>query len=182
MLIAKTQQYDILGQWWTESSTRRKKGVAYGLRVADSSVVTVASKPKAASKSLMESFLTVLAPFSYPLWGLIILLVFLSSTLMWWLEKDYNHVDLDKGQHWALSLLQAFYLGLIALLGQGTGQPVSAMGKLYSVGFYFFVLVVVAAYTGDPSAPPSSQCSAPNYALNTSPNTLDGSERHPLLH
>lgn len=148
-LLRAAKQYDLMGQWWIDTSQRRTKGVVIGKHIVDISQIMVTRKETGNSKSLAQSLTTVLAPFSPMLWATILLLILASSLFMWFLERGINFIDFPSSHPWYLSMIHSTYLGFSSLTGAAYHSPQTGMGKLFAVGFSFVILITVGAYTAN---------------------------------
>lgn len=98
-----------------------------------------------------------LQPFSWHLWGIIVLFIPFSAMVFFFLEEGSASDDFEwVGASGAMSVtsfkhnfLRSFWLAWSSTTGANSHTPSSRQGKIYSMFWTFFTLVIVASYTAN---------------------------------
>lgn len=106
LLLWSVDAFDISLNWWDMSNERREKGISYVNFFYDDSIILVSKLVK------KVQFTGFLKPFSYPLWFLIGVSIFLTGFLYHFLERLHDNSDERRPD-----LLAAAFLSAITFTG-----------------------------------------------------------------
>jgi hypothetical protein len=109
------------------------------------------------AQSFVETAFLFMAPFSPALWTIFFLLIPSSAVIFWFLDEGSASEDFDwVGVAGAMSfksfkhnILKSWWLTWSSATGANAHSPSSSQGKLFSMFWTFFTLVIVAAYTAN---------------------------------
>ena len=122
------------------------------------SILTIQEK---SSNALHYAFL-FLAPFDYTLWLTLVAMIPFAATIFYLLDEgaasqDFEWCESDRGgavswKSFKHNFLTSVWLSWSSATGANAHAPESRQGKLFSMFWTFFTLVIVAAYTANLAA------------------------------
>eukprot|EP01065_Artemidia_motanka_P032123 TRINITY_DN39173_c0_g1_i1.p1 TRINITY_DN39173_c0_g1~~TRINITY_DN39173_c0_g1_i1.p1 ORF type:complete len:656 (+),score=204.20 TRINITY_DN39173_c0_g1_i1:51-1970(+) len=136
------------GDFW-DTDERRAMRVGFSGTVVSEEIYLLTGETS--GESAWDKLSKTFKPFSGGLWGLIVGVVFLSALVMAGFEHRRNNEDFHYERYGKFhqSLVKSAYLSLQSFVAAGLYfSPRTASGRLYSLGYGFFLLVVVASFTG----------------------------------
>ena len=138
-LIRTVNDVDLWASWWQRDQERMNHTVMLSGHI-DASPTLVRPPLEAAGGggNLLKSFTTFILPFSYPLWGCIILMVLLAGVVDFMIERK-------EGGKITTSLYE--YCG--GVLWGGFHDPLTRISAVYQIMNAFIILVIVSAYTAN---------------------------------
>ena len=138
-LIRTVNDVDLWASWWQRDEERMNHTVMLNGHIdASPTLVRPPLQASGTGGSLIKSFTTFILPFSYDLWGCIILMVLLSGLVDWVIERKNGG-----------TIKGSLYEYCSGVLWGGFQDPMNAVSAVYQVFNAFIILVVVSAYTAN---------------------------------
>ena len=134
MLLRTVHKSDLWLSWWLRTEERMNASTML-LGHVDSSPVLIAPPPQAKSGYVFDTFFR---PFSYPLWGCIILMIVCSGLIDFFLEYGYGG-----------TLQSSIYEYFGGVLWGGFQDPHTRLSAVFQVFNALIVMILVAAYTAN---------------------------------
>lgn len=145
MWVAKN--YDVGIGIATETADRLADGLVWNAYLTDNSFV-LATRKVLEEKPVFETLFQFLTPFSWSVWGFLVLGGILSSILYVITERHANPEDLPPGPLWA-QLGDAIMLASFQFTGAGGFTPKTAAGRGITFTWGFTTFLTIAAYTAN---------------------------------
>ena len=138
-LIRTANDVDLWLSWWLRDKYRMNFTIMLAGHVdASPTLVRPPLKEAKASESFVKSLTTFYLPFSYPLWGCLIAMIFASGLVDNLLEK-----------HNGGRLTASFFEYFAGVLWGGFHDPITRISALYQLANAFIILIIVSAYTAN---------------------------------
>ena len=134
MLLRTVEHTDLWLSWWLRTQ-ERMDGSTMLLGHVDSSPVLISPPPQPSAGYALDTFFQ---PFTYPLWGLIIVMVACSGLVDYFLERGYGG-----------SLQSSIYEYFGGVLWGGFQDPHTRLSAVFQVFNALIVMILVAAYTAN---------------------------------
>jgi len=135
------------GAFW-DTADRRKFQVPFAKTIVSEHIYLYA-RQKEEEPSFWEVVLKPTRAFSPGLWALVLTVSVASSFVMAGLEHEVPEGDFS-GLSKKGSLLQSLFLSALSLVNAGVSYtPQTAAGKVFALGFGFFILIAIASFTAN---------------------------------
>lgn len=139
-IVSTLKRFDLLGVYYTDSSTRRAANVGFTQGIVDASLVliTTVSVPK-----LRDNLWNFLLPFSNQLWWLLCGILVFNTVVYLWMENS------RAAQSDRLTIFASAYDMWSAFTGGGAPSPTKQSSKLLNMGYFFVMIIMTATYTAN---------------------------------
>eukprot|EP01062_Namystynia_karyoxenos_P024629 TRINITY_DN19613_c0_g1_i1.p1 TRINITY_DN19613_c0_g1~~TRINITY_DN19613_c0_g1_i1.p1 ORF type:complete len:614 (+),score=134.20 TRINITY_DN19613_c0_g1_i1:116-1957(+) len=139
-LLSEADKYDLVAGGWSDTSSRRRRGIVFTSHHADFGAVLLVPKPHKVDPGFWTNAWFWLQPFTWDAYPAIVLCFIVPSTGIWFLEKAR--------QPGVSGFCEALYMGWLGLLGFGDHTWVKNWFSR-ATNFYWslLVLVLIASYT-----------------------------------
>lgn len=146
LLLWTTDVYDLIADWWMRSYERLDAGVVFPWPWYDATIIMVAKKDAGDEQQDAFDAFGWLAPFSFAVWGMILLTIFFSALVYWLLEV--LNPDSDRGKE-RLDPVETTWMFATAFAGQFEFDPQTGPARLFTFSIAFWALLMGAAYTAN---------------------------------
>jgi len=140
MALNFTRDFDVSGQWWSDTARRRSIGISCGYYHTDiTRILTVSKQAGSGGKIDLFSFL---APLSWQVW--LTLISFLLGYALLYLFFERPHFNLPT---FKASVARSLFLSFECLTGGFVAEPVTKTGMVLQSVFSFCTLGFSSLYT-----------------------------------
>lgn len=140
MALNFTRDFDVSGQWWSDTARRRSIGISCGYYHTDITRILTVSK-QAGSGGKIDYF-SFLAPLSWQVW--LTLISFLVGYALLYLFFEHPHFNLPT---FKASAARSIFLSFECLTGGFVAEPVTKTGMVLQSVFSFCTLGFSSLYT-----------------------------------
>ena len=140
MALNFTRDFDVSGQWWSDTARRRSIGISCGYYHTDITRILTVSKQAGSSGKI--DFFSFLAPLSWQVW--LTLISFLLGYALLYLFFERPHFNLPT---FKASVARSLFLSFECLTGGFVAEPVTKTGMVLQSVFSFCTLGFSSLYT-----------------------------------
>jgi hypothetical protein len=140
MALNFTRDFDVSGQWWSDTARRRSIGISCGYYHTDITRILTVSKQAGSSGKI--DFFSFLAPLSWQVW--LTLISFLLGYALLYLFFERPHFNLPT---FKASAARSLFLSFECLTGGFVAEPVTKTGMVLQSVFSFCTLGFSSLYT-----------------------------------
>ena len=140
MALNFTRDFDVSGQWWSDTARRRSIGISCGYYHTDITRILTVSKQAGSGGKI--DFFSFLAPLSWQVW--LTLISFLLGYALLYLFFERPHFNLPT---FKASVARSLFLSFECLTGGFVAEPVTKTGMVLQSVFSFCTLGFSSLYT-----------------------------------
>ena len=140
MALNFTRDFDVSGQWWSDTARRRSIGISCGYYHTDITRILTVSKQAGSGGKI--DFFSFLAPLSWQVW--LTLISFLLGYALLYLFFERPHFNLPT---FKASAARSLFLSFECLTGGFVAEPVTKTGMVLQSVFSFCTLGFSSLYT-----------------------------------
>jgi hypothetical protein len=147
-LEASTQRFDVNLDWWLATEERAILGLQPPLAFLDLSLVpTVEGEIEEAT--MWDNFGSFARPIAPSLWLTFLGISLVTAVIYYIFEKDYSNDTWDRHDKTRKKMLNSLFLALTSYTGSQPFTPGTNTGKMLSLTYSFFILLLVSGYTAN---------------------------------
>ena len=140
MALNFTRDFDVSGQWWSDTARRRSIGISCGYYHTDITRILTVSKQAGSSGKI--DFFSFLAPLSWQVWLTLISFLLAYALLYLFFERPHFNLPTVKA-----SAVRSIFLSFECLTGGFVEEPVTKTGMVLQSVFSFCTLGFSSLYT-----------------------------------
>lgn len=147
-LDASAQRFDLNLDWWLATEERAALGLQPPVAFLDLSLVPTL-EGEVEEFSWWDNLTSFARPISPSLWIVFIGISIVTSLIFFLFEKDFSNDIWSSHDKTRKKLLNSLFLGFTSYTGSQPFAPGTNTGKMLSLTYSFFILLLVSAYTAN---------------------------------
>lgn len=141
LLLWQIDKFDVSMDYWLRTEERLAKGVGFPEAWYDGSLIIVQPVISGDAAATDLNYLSLLRPFTIPVWGLILACIVVSGLMYYLLDvldKDADEGNLESGP------IGSVYLASMAFVGHTQFQPTTAPTKIITLSSSFWAVLMIS--------------------------------------